>query len=84
MKNTIPTKNNPEKNKTNTLQKKKNKCQFCKKKLGMISFTCKCGFCFCQTHLNPHSHNCTFDYKNEKKCKIIKENPKMNSKFIKI
>ena len=22
---------------------------------------------FCQSHLNPHSHNCTYDYKSEKK-----------------
>tara|TARA_Y100001958_G_C21171863_1_gene503485 strand:+ start:743 stop:1042 length:300 start_codon:yes stop_codon:yes gene_type:complete len=62
----------------------KKKCNFCKKKLGIISFTCKCGKCFCQNHLNPHSHNCEFDYINEKKCKLIKENPKLTSKFVKI
>mgnify|MGYP001183821910 CR=1 FL=1 len=80
--------NKNEQNKTEekkpTIAKKKNKCQFCKKKLGMISFTCKCGKCFCQAHLNPHSHNCTFDYVNEKKCKLIKENPKLGSKLVKI
>ena len=77
-------KNEPIKTDPKTSVKKKNKCQFCKKKLGMISFTCKCGKCFCQTHLNPHSHKCTFDYVNEKKCKLIKENPKLGSKLVKI
>jgi hypothetical protein len=76
MENTDPTKN--------TITIKLNKCHFCKKKLGMISFTCKCGKCFCLTHLNPHSHNCNFDYINEKKCKLITENPKLSSKLVTI
>jgi predicted nucleic acid binding AN1-type Zn finger protein len=56
----------------------------CKKKLKMMSFTCKCGLNFCVAHQNPHSHNCPYDYKSEK-CKIIKENnPKLGSKLTKI
>ena len=64
--------------------KKKKRCDFCNKKLGMISFKCKCGKTYCQVHLNPHSHNCTFDYVHEKKCKLEKENPKLGCKVIKL
>ena len=64
--------------------KKKQKCQFCKCKLGMISFTCKCGMLLCQTHLNPHSHQCKFDYVKEKKDLLEKNNPKLGQKLVKI
>mgnify|MGYP005632857125 FL=1 len=63
---------------------KKIKCCQCRKKLGLFQFTCKCGKIFCQTHLSPHNHNCTYDYKKEKKELIINNNPKLASKMIKI
>ena len=63
---------------------KKKKCGHCKKKLGLIYFTCKCGKILCQTHLNAHSHNCSYDYALEKKNKLETENPKLNQKMIKI
>ena len=72
------------KDKDKNIKKKKNKCACCKKKLGLIIFTCKCGHIYCQTHLNPHNHNCQFDYVKEKKDQLIKENPKLGSKFEKI
>ena len=60
------------------------RCNHCNKKLKMISFTCKCGLKYCVSHQNPHSHNCSYDYKSEK-CKIIeKNNPKLGSKLTKI
>ena len=59
--------NENKKVKKETKKPKKIKCNECSKKLGMIFFTCKCGHIFCQSHLNPHSHNCTYDYKSEKK-----------------
>ena len=60
---------------------KKAKCTFCKKKLGLISFPCKCEGIFCQLHRYTHAHNCPCI---ENKKKIIKEyikeqNPKMKS-----
>jgi len=66
------------------IKKKKIKCNHCKCKLGMIHFTCKCGLILCQKHLNPHSHNCPFDYVKEKKEQIEKNNPKLGSKMEKI
>ena len=58
---------------------KKPKCYFCKKKLTMIevNFLCKCEKKFCQKHLNPHSHNCSYNYIKEKQDKIKQTNPKM-------
>ena len=70
--------------KTVKKKKKKLKCNFCNSKLGIISYTCKCGKVFCSKHLNPHSHNCAYDYKNEKKLQLEKNNPKMGTKFEKI
>ena len=63
---------------------KKIKCYHCKKKVGMIILNCKCGHIFCQSHLNAHSHNCTYDYKKEKKETLEKNNPKLGQKMVKI
>ena len=63
---------------------KKQKCYHCKKKVGLIILKCKCGHIFCQSHLNAHSHNCTYDYKKEKKESLEKNNPKLGQKIEKI
>jgi len=77
--------NETKKVKKETKKSKKIKCNQCSKKLGMIFFTCKCDHVFCSTHLNPHSHNCTYDYKGEKKKELVKNNPKVeNNSFNKI
>ena len=52
--------------------------------LSLIHYDCKCGHKFCQKHLNPHSHNCKFDYCKEKKETLEKNNPKIEVKFVKI
>ena len=62
----------------------KQKCHECGSKLKMIVFTCKCNHIFCQKHLGAHSHNCTYDYKNEKKKQIEENNPKLESKMERI
>ena len=62
----------------------KERCYFCNKKLKMINFTCKCDHKFCIKCQNPHSHNCTYDSKKDKENEILKNNPKLGSKVIKI
>jgi len=62
----------------------KQKCYQCNAKLKLIVFTCKCNHIFCQKHLGAHSHNCTYDYKNEKKKQIEENNPKLESKMERI
>ena len=81
-----PEKSTSQPNKQNNTKKPtKLRCHFCKKKLPLIHYDCKCGHKFCQKHLNPHSHNCNFDYKEMGQNKIRKENPKIVAeKIIKI
>ena len=62
----------------------KQKCYHCKVKLKMIVFTCKCNHIFCLRHLGAHSHNCSYDYKNEKKKQIEENNPKLESRMERI
>lgn len=40
-------------------------CFVCRKKVGLIGITCRCGELFCGLHRYAEEHNCTFDYKNE-------------------
>lgn len=51
-------------------KKGKKKCAYhaCKKKLSLVerTTTCKCGLSFCATHRLPESHECTYDYKQDK------------------
>lgn len=59
------------------------KCQVCRKKLVMNAFQCKCSKIFCLTHLFPHEHQCTFDFKSANKDRLTLFNPKIiSSKMI--
>jgi len=63
------------------------KCSFCKKKLKLISYSCKCEGQFCPKHRYTFEHNCTsLNKKIEESKEIIKNNnPVMiHSKVIKI
>ncbi|XP_050238036.1 zinc finger A20 and AN1 domain-containing stress-associated protein 12-like [Mercurialis annua] len=42
---------------------KKNRCESCNKKLGLLGFSCRCGKVFCGTHQYADEHCCSFDYK---------------------
>lgn len=64
---------------------KKNRCYICKKKLGLIPFTCRCERLFCSLHRYAEDHQCKFDYKEMGQNRIRKENPKIVAeKIIKI
>jgi len=60
-------------------KKKKPRCFHCNKKLKMteLNFRCKCNHVFCQLHLSPHSHKCSFNYLKEHQEMIKEKNPKM-------
>ena len=42
---------------------KKNRCAYCKKKVGLLGMNCKCNKLFCTLHYHPEAHQCTFDHK---------------------
>ena len=53
---------------------KKRRCQFkgCKKKLGLTSWSCKCGKKFCNIHHSADSHSCKFNWNEEAKTHLAK------------
>jgi len=61
------------------ISKIKKKCYFCKKKLKIINYDCKCGGKFCEKHRLMQSHQCEYIQQNtiEKKKIIEKNNPKI-------
>lgn len=71
----IETHSHSKKNKKH--KKRKNRCHHCRKKIGLITFNCRCDHVFCSKHKFPDEHNCTFDYINLGKNEIIKNNPKV-------
>lgn len=52
-----------------------NKCSACRKRVGLMGFTCRCGITFCGTHRYPEQHGCGFDFKAAGRESIARENP---------
>ena len=50
----------------------------------MEQIKCDCDNYFCGKHLNRHSHNYTCDVKTKKEEELIKNNPKLEEKMVKI
>lgn len=63
-------------------KKKKNRCQSCKKKVGLTGFTCRCGGLFCSIHRYSDKHTCDFDYKELGQEEIRKSNPVIVAKKV--
>jgi len=60
---------------TSSPQKQKNRCDICRKKVGLTGFDCRCGGVFCGIHRYSDTHNCSFDYKALGEQEIRKNNP---------
>ncbi len=56
---------------------KKNRCDCCNKKLGLVMFTCKCGGNYCGEHRINEAHNCTYNYYEESKKLLSAQLPKV-------
>lgn len=54
---------------------KPNRCQVCRKKVGLTGFKCRCKGLFCGVHRYDDKHSCTFDYKAAGREAIAKANP---------
>ncbi|XP_058179453.1 zinc finger A20 and AN1 domain-containing stress-associated protein 6-like [Rhododendron vialii] len=52
-----------------------NRCNFCRKKVGLTGFKCRCGHTFCSIHRYSDKHKCAFDYKGAGQDAIAKANP---------
>lgn len=54
--------------------KKRNRCEFCRKKVGLLGFDCRCGGVFCGAHRMTGAHSCTFEAqrKAEQKAQLQK------------
>nr|XP_009631764.1 putative zinc finger A20 and AN1 domain-containing stress-associated protein 8 [Nicotiana tomentosiformis] len=58
-----------------TMNTKIERCNSCKKKVGLVGFSCKCGGIFCRIHRYPEEHACTFNFKSMGRALLAKENP---------
>lgn len=57
------------------VQKNRNRCFCCNKKVGLLGFDCRCGYVFCSGHRHAADHNCTFDFAALDRKKLSKDNP---------
>jgi len=63
---------------TETPQKaKRTRCAHtdCKRRIGYTGIECRCGQLYCGKHRYPDAHNCTFDFKQFDRERLISENP---------
>lgn len=51
-----------------------NRCHTCRKRVGLLGFSCKCRSTFCGTHRYPEQHNCQFDFKSVGRENLAKAN----------
>ncbi|TVU49559.1 hypothetical protein EJB05_00872, partial [Eragrostis curvula] len=54
-----------------------NRCNICRKRVGLTGFRCRCGDLFCPRHRHSETHNCTFDYKTAGREEIARANPNL-------
>lgn len=57
------------------VQKHKNRCFACNKRVGLTGFKCRCEYVFCGSHRLPEEHQCDFDYKTAGREQLSKNNP---------
>lgn len=57
------------------VQKNRNRCWCCQKKVGLLGFECRCGYVFCTMHRHADQHECDFDYKAFDRENLSKANP---------
>ncbi|XP_040379983.1 zinc finger AN1 domain-containing stress-associated protein 15 [Oryza brachyantha] len=62
-----------------------NRCNVCRKRVGLTGFRCRCGELFCPRHRHSETHECSFDYKTAGREEIARANPVIRAaKIIKI
>ena len=56
---------------------KKVRCHICRKAVGAFPIACPCGKPVCLAHMNPQSHQCTYNRVQECRDRIVARNPKV-------
>eukprot|EP00189_Rhodosorus_marinus_P007786 CAMPEP_0184751642 /NCGR_PEP_ID=MMETSP0315-20130426/43147_1 /TAXON_ID=101924 /ORGANISM="Rhodosorus marinus, Strain UTEX LB 2760" /LENGTH=176 /DNA_ID=CAMNT_0027230917 /DNA_START=707 /DNA_END=1237 /DNA_ORIENTATION=- len=56
-------------------QKLTHRCFTCRRRIGLTTFKCRCGYYYCANHRHAELHNCQFDYKAMNKDLLRKLNP---------
>jgi len=65
--------------------KAKNRCDTCKKKVGLTGFDCRCGGMYCSMHRYSDKHDCSYNYREQGAAEIRRNNPQiMGQKINKI
>eukprot|EP00922_Rhytidocystis_sp_ex-Travisia-forbesii_P036269 GHVS01053805.1.p1 GENE.GHVS01053805.1~~GHVS01053805.1.p1 ORF type:complete len:265 (-),score=51.81 GHVS01053805.1:970-1764(-) len=57
-----------------TIQTNRGRCWCCQAKIGLLGFTCRCGYLFCGKHRYADAHDCCFDYKAYDRQNLAKNN----------
>lgn len=53
----------------------KTRCESCRRKLGLLGFSCRCGGQFCSLHRHSSEHECGFDWKELGRSEVARNNP---------
>jgi predicted nucleic acid binding AN1-type Zn finger protein len=53
----------------------RNRCEACRKKVGLLGFACRCGGTYCGAHRHAGAHACKFDYMAAGRQQIARQNP---------
>lgn len=62
------------------VQTNTSKCWDCNRKVGLVQVPCKCGYVYCPKHRHSEAHNCKFDYHQQQKSLLEKNNPQIAHK----
>ncbi|CAK7330837.1 unnamed protein product [Dovyalis caffra] len=58
-----------------SVRERPNRCNTCKKRIGLTGFSCRCGNLFCAIHRYSDRHICSYDYRTTGQDAIAKANP---------
>ncbi|KAK4472395.1 hypothetical protein MN116_002671 [Schistosoma mekongi] len=54
-----------------------NRCSWCRKRVGLTGFTCRCDGLFCSLHRYSDQHECAYDYQANGRLELARANPEV-------
>lgn len=64
------------------VKERQNRCNTCRKRVGLTGFNCRCGNYFCAVHRYSDKHDCPYDYRAAAQNAIAKANPVVRAEKI--